>query len=144
MPPCRVTLRGRKSRPAGYPESPKTLGEHLRRARLDRGLPQRQVAAAIGCHHASLLNWERGRREPEPRYLAGILRFLGYDPRPAPATFGGQLRAAREAEGLSEAALARRLGLDPGMVGVWERSEVQRPYPRIRAVFERWLASLRG
>jgi len=35
---------------------------------------------------------------PEPRYLAGILRFLGYDPRPEPATFGGRLRAAREAE----------------------------------------------
>ncbi|HXO43717.1 MAG TPA: helix-turn-helix transcriptional regulator [Thermoanaerobaculia bacterium] len=118
------------------------MGEHLRRARLDRGLPQRQVAAAIGCHHASLLNWERGRREPEPRYLPSILRFLGYDPRPEPATFGGQLRAAREAEGLSEATLARRLGLDPGTVAVWERDNVRRPYPRVRRVFERYLASV--
>jgi hypothetical protein len=85
LPPCRITLRGRKSKP-GHPEDPKTLGEHLRRARLDRGLLQRQVAEAIGCHHASLHNWKRGRREPEPRFLPGILRFLGYDPRPEPAT----------------------------------------------------------
>jgi transcriptional regulator with XRE-family HTH domain len=49
------------------------------------GLPQQQVAEAIGCHHASLLSWERGRREPELRYLPGIFRFLGYDPRPEQA-----------------------------------------------------------
>jgi transcriptional regulator with XRE-family HTH domain len=79
VPPCRVTLRGRKSRPPGYPEQPRTVGEHLKRARLERGLPQRQVAEAIGCHHASLLNWERGRREPELRYLPATLRLLGYD-----------------------------------------------------------------
>lgn len=74
------------------------MGEHLRQVRLDRGLSQRRVAREIGCHHTSLLNWERGRREPELRYLPGILRFLGYDPRPEPLTFGGRLRAAREGE----------------------------------------------
>jgi DNA-binding XRE family transcriptional regulator len=90
-----------------------------------------------------LLNWEKGRAEPELRFLPAILVFLGYDPRPEPATFGGRLRAAREAAGLSEEALARKLGLDPGTVAAWERDEVSRPYPRIRAVLERWLASLR-
>ncbi len=84
LPSCRVTLRGRKSKVAGYPENPKTLGEHLRRARLDRGLPQRQVAEAIGCSQASLANWEMGHRAPEVRFLSGILAFLGYDPRPEP------------------------------------------------------------
>ena len=49
LAPCRVTLRGRKSR-TGHAENSKTLGEHLYRARLDCGLAQRQVAEAIGCH----------------------------------------------------------------------------------------------
>jgi DNA-binding XRE family transcriptional regulator len=80
--------------------------------------------------------------EPELRFLPAILRFLGYDPRPAPATLGGQIRAAREAAGLSERELARRLGLDPGTLAAWERDEVRRPYPRIRRVFERWLVSV--
>jgi len=40
-----------------------------------------------------------------------------------------------------EKALAGRLGLDHGTVGAWERDEVSRPSPRIRRVFERWLAS---
>jgi helix-turn-helix protein len=75
-------------------------------------------------------------------FLAAILRFLGYDPRPEPETLGGRIRAAREAEGLSEEALARQLGLDPGTVAAWERDEVRRPYPRSRRIFERWLASV--
>lgn len=33
--------------------------------------------------------------------------------------------------------MARRLGLDPGTVAVWEGGEVRRPYPRIRRAFER-------
>src|ERR1700674_2055711 len=106
---CRVLLRGRKSRP-GYPkDDPKTLGEHLRRVRLDRGLSQRHTAEAIGCHPTALLHWEKGHAEPELRFLPAILRFLGYDPRPAPATFGGQIRAAREANGLSAREFSRRL-----------------------------------
>jgi transcriptional regulator with XRE-family HTH domain len=136
---CHVTLRGQKSRP-GVPETPRTLGEHLRRVRLDRGLWQKQVAREIGCSKASLLNWEKGHAEPELRFLPAILRFLGYDPRPEPATLGGRIRAAREAAGLSERELARRLGLDPGTLAAWERDEVRRPYPRIRRVFERWLS----
>ncbi|HVT18119.1 MAG TPA: helix-turn-helix transcriptional regulator [Thermoanaerobaculia bacterium] len=80
------------------------MGEHLRRARLDRGLPQRQVAAAIGCHHASLLNWERGRAEPKRRYLPGILRFLGYDPRPLAA-----VSAATQEEGDGLAARRKKM-----------------------------------
>jgi transcriptional regulator with XRE-family HTH domain len=109
--------------------------------RLDRGLWQKQVAREIGCSKASLLNWEKGRAAPEVRFWPTILRFLGYDPRPEPATLGGQLRAAREGAGLSEEALARKLGLDPGTLAAWERDEVRRPYPRMRAIFERWLSS---
>jgi transcriptional regulator with XRE-family HTH domain len=120
------------------------VGEHLKRARLERGIQQRDAAREIGCDPGTLLNWEKGRVVPDVRFWPKILRFLGYDPRPEPEGFGGRIRAGREAEGLSEEALARRLGLDPGTVGAWEREEVGRPYPRIRRLFERWLASPAG
>lgn len=110
--------------------------------RLDRGLWQKQVAKAIGCSKASLTNREKGRAEPALRFLPAILAFLGYDPRPEPVSLGGSIGAAREAAGLSEAALARRLGLDLGTLSAWERDDVRRLYPRIRRVFERWLASV--
>ena len=109
---------------------------------MDRGLWQKHVASEVGCSKASLTNWEKGHAEPELRFLPAILRFLGYDPRPEPASFGGRIRAAREATGLSERELARRLGLDPGTLAAWERDEIRRPYPRIRRVFERWLSSV--
>jgi hypothetical protein len=78
------------------------------------------------------------RSAPEVRFWPAILCFLGYDPRPEQETFGGQLRAASEAEGLSEEALARQLGLDPGTLAAWKRDEVSRPYQRIRQVFVRY------
>jgi transcriptional regulator with XRE-family HTH domain len=133
-----LTLRGRVSRP-GYPENPRTVGEHLKRARLDRGLEQKAAAQAIGCDPGTLLNWEKGRVAPDVRFWPPILAFLGYDPRPEPESFGGRLRAAREAEGLSEEALARRLRLDPGTLAAWEGDQVSRPYPRIRRIFEGYL-----
>jgi len=118
------------------------VGEHLKKARLDRGIRQRDAARSIGCRPAALGSWESGRVAPDVRFWPAILAYLGYDPRPEPAGFGGRIRAEREAEGLSDRELARKLGLDPGTVGAWEREEVSRPYPRIRRVFERWLASV--
>ena len=76
-----------------------TLADHLKKVRLDRGIPRRGAAR-------------------------------GYDPRPEPAGVGGQIRAARETEGLSERELAHRLGLDPGTVAAWERGEMSPAYSR--------------
>lgn len=76
---CRVLLRGRESRPPGYPEDWHTLSEHLHRVRHDWDLSQRQAAEVIGCYSTALLHWEKGSAEPALRFLPGILRFLGYD-----------------------------------------------------------------
>jgi transcriptional regulator with XRE-family HTH domain len=139
--PFVIRLRGPIPRPAAYPETPKTLGEHLKKARLDRGIPQREAAWAIGCGPLTFFHWEKGRVAPDVRFWPAILRYLGHDPRPEPAAFGGRIRAAREAEGLSERELARRLGLAAGTVAVWERGEMGRAYSRIWWVFERYLAA---
>jgi hypothetical protein len=32
-----IRLKGRIPHPAGYPETPRTLADHLKKARLDRG-----------------------------------------------------------------------------------------------------------
>jgi|SRR5579864_7506946 len=104
-----------------------------------------------------------GRREV-PVHRAGVGQALPIDAESAdaraalpgrhpplpglrPAARAGNLRRAapgrERGRGLSEAALARRLGLDPGTVAAWERGEVRRPYPRIRRVFEHWLSPAR-
>jgi transcriptional regulator with XRE-family HTH domain len=92
----------------------------LRKRRLDLGLLQKQVAAEIGVDLKTLCNWEGQRTEPEIRFLPAIFRFLGSDPRPPPTTLPERFQAARTALGLSQAALARRIGIDPGTVARWE------------------------
>jgi DNA-binding XRE family transcriptional regulator len=66
----------------GYPANPRTVGEHLKRARLDRGIRQKEAARSIGCRPATLGTWEKGRVAPDVPFWPAILRFLGYDPRP--------------------------------------------------------------
>jgi transcriptional regulator with XRE-family HTH domain len=65
----------------------KTLGDHLRKKRLDLGLLQREAALQLGVDVKTVTNWERQRTEPKIRFLPAIFRFLGSDPRPLPATF---------------------------------------------------------
>jgi hypothetical protein len=98
---CHVTLRGRIPSP-GYPDVPLTVGEHLRRARLDRGLRLCRAASAIDYSVASLASWETGSAAPTARFWPAILAFRGYNPRPEAEGLGGQIRAEREAAGLSK------------------------------------------
>lgn len=72
-PPAR--RGGRVTRP-GYPETPRTVGEHLLKARLDRGIQQRDAAREIGCDPGTLLNWEKGRVAPAVRFWPKILAYL--------------------------------------------------------------------
>jgi len=84
---------------------------------MDRGLFQREAAQEIGVSEATLYNWETGRvNQPETRHLPKILAFLGGDPREEPEDLPGRCRWRREALGLSQRTLARRLGLDPTSV----------------------------
>ena len=112
-----------------------TLGDHLRRRRMDLGLRQWDVAKRIGVDTSTVTNWELGRTEPEGQSIPGILDFLGTDPRPLGEGFPERLRRAREALGLTQRQLATRLGVDPSTVWSWERGRSARP-PRNLA---RWV-----
>jgi len=66
-----------------------TIGDHLRKRRLDLGLLQGEVADRLGVTESSVTNWELSRTEPELRLLPGIVRFLEYTPW---SVDGGSLR----------------------------------------------------
>jgi transcriptional regulator with XRE-family HTH domain len=141
FPFCHVTLRGRKPRP-GYPEEPKTLGEHLRKRRVDLGLRQKDAAERLGANPKTYENWEQEKYEPEFRFLPAIIEFLGYDPTPEPSTLRERIRAARHRQGISQEELARRLGIDPSTVTAWESGAVKKRYPRFVELFESYVESL--
>jgi transcriptional regulator with XRE-family HTH domain len=56
------------------------LARFLRRARIDAGLTQRQVADAIGVPHTYPSRWERGVVGPRPESLLALADLFGLDP----------------------------------------------------------------
>jgi DNA-binding XRE family transcriptional regulator len=70
--------------------SPVTLGDQLRRRRLELGLHQKDVAKIIGVTTSSIWNWEHGL-EPDLRYQPQIITFLGVNPSACPDDLIGQL-----------------------------------------------------
>ena len=63
------------------PKAAKTLGEHVKRRRLERHLFQAQLAKLLGVDRVSVQNWERGIYEPNAQAIPKVIDFLGYDPR---------------------------------------------------------------
>jgi DNA-binding XRE family transcriptional regulator len=93
----------------------------LRKRRLDLGLHQGQAAQRVGAHPQTYRHWEKNQTAPMLECRPGIIRFLGYDPRPEPEGIGGRLAWRRTALGLSRQAVAHRLGVDAGTIKRWER-----------------------
>jgi transcriptional regulator with XRE-family HTH domain len=121
LPFCSLKIKAKIPKSKKYPNEIKTLGDHLRKRRLDLGLLQKEVAEKIGVDKTTINNWERQRREPEIRFIARIIEFLGYDPIPEPESFPEKLKAYRLRLGLSQRKLAAKLGIDPSTVQGWEK-----------------------
>jgi transcriptional regulator with XRE-family HTH domain len=103
---------------------PRTLGEHVRRHRLELKLSQREAASQLGVNPWTVLNWEKGHTEPPIAALPAIVRFLGYDPLPEPRSLPERLLAKRRAMGWSIKEAARRLRIDEGTWAAWETGRV--------------------
>ncbi|MBI3089379.1 MAG: helix-turn-helix domain-containing protein [Candidatus Tectomicrobia bacterium] len=69
-------MKATKPLPQAYPKNIKTLGDQLRKKRLDLGLLQKDVAEVIGVDATTIYNWEKGRVVPARRYVKEIIRFL--------------------------------------------------------------------
>jgi len=83
LPFCRATLYGVRCRigpyfmrAKGYPANPRTIGEAIRKRRLDLGLRQVGVAKLIGCDKTSVVNWEKGHTTPRSNKIAAVETFL--------------------------------------------------------------------
>lgn len=103
------------------PEVLVTVGDHLRRRRLERKLFQKDLATAIGVTVPTITNWEVGRTEPELRHMPAIIRFLGYNPLPEANTPAKRHVLARKALGLNQRAYAERLGVPWWKLTMWEQ-----------------------
>ncbi len=128
LPFCQITLKAQKPLPSAYPQTLKTLGDHLRKKRLDLKLLQKEVAQKIGVCESSIYNWENNQTKPALRYIPNIIEFLSYAPYGLSAkTTGEKIVIYRRLLGLSQKRLAHYLGIDPSTLGRWEKNKRQPP-----------------
>jgi transcriptional regulator with XRE-family HTH domain len=107
-----------------YPENPRTIGEHIRKKRMDLGLFQREVAKIIVVTESSIWNWEHGV-EPELRYIPQIVDFLGYVPFDCPDDTVGCLAWYKRVHGMSYERLGAVMGRDPEQLMDWLSGRVK-------------------
>jgi transcriptional regulator with XRE-family HTH domain len=135
-----VPIRLKALKPKETDFEPKTLGEHIKKRRLELTLSQKQAAKRLRVNPWTVLNWEKGHTDAPIESMPAILLFLGYDPFPVPVTLPERMLAKRRAMGWSIREAARHLGVDEGTWGAWERGAVA-PWPRYLRLLERFLKS---
>ena len=59
-----------------YPREPKTLGERIRKARMDKGLLIRELVALVGVTADTVMNWELRGVRPMERSLRRLQEVL--------------------------------------------------------------------
>jgi DNA-binding XRE family transcriptional regulator len=137
-----LTLQGKKPLPRAYPKRLRTLGDHLRKRRLDLKLLQREAAERFGVDKTTIYLWESNRVKPSLATTPKIIEFLGYDPQPAnPESLGEKICNFRRIHGLSQKKLARLLQVDQSSIGNWERGEHQ-PSEKLHNKLTSFIASL--
>ncbi len=123
-----IILRKQKTYPmpfkAGFPINPKTIGEHIKRKRMQLGLMQSEVAEIINVSTDCIYHWETNRNKPQINYYQKIISFLEYNPFEINAnTLSEKIFAFRCLNGLSSKAFGRLLKVDASTVRSWELGE---------------------
>ena len=120
MPFCHLALRGPRPLNEAYPASLVTVGDHIRKRRLDLGLFQRQAAERIGVTASTVNNWEKHRSAPGLREWPSVIRFLGYLPFEVDDSPAALIKAYRLVRGLSQYELAKQNRVDESTAWRWE------------------------
>lgn len=95
-----------------YPQKLKTIGDHVKNKRLDLGLDRAAAAEAMGVTPNTITSRELNRHEIQLRYLAVIIRFLGYIPFKVGSSRRDQLRTYRIMRDIMKKDLGRKWGVE--------------------------------
>ena len=75
-PKLKLTIKRSEKHPKSYPARPRTLGEKIRKHRMDLGLFQKDVAKFVGVATDTVRLWEKDRTKPSRENLRRIRKFL--------------------------------------------------------------------
>lgn len=66
--------------PVSYPESPVSIGDHIRKKRMELRLLQKDLAKILEVTEDSITNWKKNRSVPQIHFFPNIIQFLGHLP----------------------------------------------------------------
>jgi transcriptional regulator with XRE-family HTH domain len=76
----RVKYLPSRNRGIPVPREPKTIGEHLRKRRLELGIFQSKAACLLGVSTVTLSRWECDKVYPTWPQQPAVATYLGFDP----------------------------------------------------------------
>lgn len=118
------------------PSNAATLGEHLRKKRIELRLFQKDLAEIFNVSKSCISYWENNISEPQIQYYSPIFAFLGYCAFELEiSTFAGKIKTYRYFNGITQKQFAKRMILDPATVGRWENGKEQGAKKELVEVF---------
>jgi transcriptional regulator with XRE-family HTH domain len=119
-----LTFKARLPENQAYPLALNTIGDHLRKVRLDRNMSQPEVAKVIKVSTDTITGWELNRNTPTPKYVKKIIEFLGYSPFVSEkATLNEQLYYTRLTLGLTQKQIAKQIGCNETTIRMIELNQ---------------------
>lgn len=108
----------------GLPPFIETLGDHIRKKRIETSRMQRDVAQIIGVSEDTITGWENNRYQPQLRHYPAIIAFIGYYPfKHETGSFAGKIRLLRFSKGYSYKQLGLLLGVNGSTARGWEQAK---------------------
>ncbi|MGA1868534.1 MAG: helix-turn-helix transcriptional regulator [bacterium] len=101
----------------------KTIGDHIRKKRIELRLTQKELAQKIGTSEVTIYNWENNYAKLSIKWWPKIIDFLGYAPYSPPQSLGDRLAAYRRFQGLTQKEVARKMGVNKTTIRDWENRE---------------------
>ncbi|WP_461788659.1 helix-turn-helix domain-containing protein [Pedobacter sp.] len=100
-----------------YPKNPSTIGEHIRKKRMDKNMSQSAVGRLFRVSKDCVTNWENGRNAPQINHYPKIISFLGYNPFALEdPSLGNKIFAYRCENGMSAKSFGKLLGINGSTV----------------------------
>jgi DNA-binding transcriptional regulator YiaG len=117
--------------PLSYRENTVSIGDNIRKKRMELKLRQTDVAVICGVSEDCIRNWEKNRSTPQIQFFPRVINLLDYIPFEVNlTTLSGKLKAHRYINWLSQKQFGKILGVDGATVCSWELEE-NKPHKEI-------------
>jgi DNA-binding transcriptional regulator YiaG len=125
-----------------YTKKLETIGDHIRKWRINNHLFQADVAKRLGVCEDTIVGWEMRNIKPSVRQVPGITQLIGYLPIEVDSsTFGGRIAIYRYKQGITPKELGLLVSADASTVRAWEAGKNTPHKNRIRHIEESLLIS---